>query len=588
VAQPGIIGEQEFARLITTQDSFSATDLQTLEKLIERYPYCQAFYYIYSSALKRTSSEQFDTALQRSAAFSTNRETLFRYVEKPRDLKRLFFNPQVEEQAENTEVLQVEEPGEQINNREEITSSDLNQANIVSDEENVESGILPSLTNSVEPDTEEISEEVISAENQNEDGLTGEINGNNPYELSEEELFEPELHEPDEDGFISVSENDIDSIAVEAESIVPEEPAIEHSDEKPAGSEDEVYEEISEIGALESASANAEEKQEELEAFVHESESIKEDGQDSFARTEEDEASSISLDFNPAIGAAVIATPNIIDGIETVIPDFDLPDFKVFDEKEGVEEFHVEPPSESHDEASIEDAEIPQEKLIVDSIAAKDYFVFDRSVADPLKAEIREPKEIKEQPVLVKSDASDFKLVVPEKEQDNISKYHDETLPFTFLWWLHKTRKEYDVNYQPYISRPKITGNTVAVPEVDLNQQIIESIFHAQPELNTFPEEPAVTYSISHKKREDAIIERFITEEPHIKPPAAHRIDTENKARRSSEDNLDLVSETLAKIYIDQMLFHKAIDTYKKLSLKFPEKSTYFAAQISELEKKIN
>jgi uncharacterized membrane protein YfcA len=32
----------------------------------------------------------------------------------------------------------------------------------------------------------------------------------------------------------------------------------------------------------------------------------------------------------------------------------------------------------------------------------------------------------------------------------------------------------------------------------------------------------------------------------------------------------------------------KAIDTYKKLSLKYPEKSTYFADQIIELEKKVN
>ena len=62
----------------------------------------------------------------------------------------------------------------------------------------------------------------------------------------------------------------------------------------------------------------------------------------------------------------------------------------------------------------------------------------------------------------------------------------------------------------------------------------------------------------------------------------------ENKARKSAEDPNDLVSETLAAIYTEQMLFHKAIDTYKKLSLKFPEKRTYFADQISELEKKIN
>jgi hypothetical protein len=57
---------------------------------------------------------------------------------------------------------------------------------------------------------------------------------------------------------------------------------------------------------------------------------------------------------------------------------------------------------------------------------------------------------------------------------------------------------------------------------------------------------------------------------------------------KSAEDPNDLVSETLAQIYADQMLYEKAISTYRKLSLKVPEKSTYFADRIRELEKKVN
>ncbi|HZY38715.1 MAG TPA: hypothetical protein VFE53_18780, partial [Mucilaginibacter sp.] len=60
------------------------------------------------------------------------------------------------------------------------------------------------------------------------------------------------------------------------------------------------------------------------------------------------------------------------------------------------------------------------------------------------------------------------------------------------------------------------------------------------------------------------------------------------KAKKSSEDRDELVSETLAAIYSDQMLYHKAIASYKKLMLKFPEKSRYFAEKIEQLEKKTN
>jgi outer membrane translocation and assembly module TamA len=90
------------------------------------------------------------------------------------------------------------------------------------------------------------------------------------------------------------------------------------------------------------------------------------------------------------------------------------------------------------------------------------------------------------------------------------------------------------------------------------------------------------------KRKEDDLIERFIIKEPHIHPPSSDKLDTENKAKKSSEDADVLVTETLAKIYLDQMLYHKALDTYKKLLLKFPEKNRYFTAQIELIENKIN
>jgi hypothetical protein len=49
----------------------------------------------------------------------------------------------------------------------------------------------------------------------------------------------------------------------------------------------------------------------------------------------------------------------------------------------------------------------------------------------------------------------------------------------------------------------------------------------------------------------------------------------------------DLLTESLARIYIKQKRYYKAIEIIRKLSLKYPEKSVYFADQIRFLEKLI-
>jgi len=84
----------------------------------------------------------------------------------------------------------------------------------------------------------------------------------------------------------------------------------------------------------------------------------------------------------------------------------------------------------------------------------------------------------------------------------------------------------------------------------------------------------------------DEVIERFIREEPQIHPPAADALNTENKARKSSEEQYTLVTETLANIYVEQGLYPKAVEVFNKLIVRFPEKKSYFALRIQEIEDK--
>ncbi len=91
---------------------------------------------------------------------------------------------------------------------------------------------------------------------------------------------------------------------------------------------------------------------------------------------------------------------------------------------------------------------------------------------------------------------------------------------------------------------------------------------------------------VSKAKKQTTIIEKFIKEEPSITKNAKPVNDKEDMAKKSGKMRDDVVSESLAKIYIKQKKNNKAIDIYKKLIWKFPQKKTLFAAQIEKLKKK--
>lgn len=89
-----------------------------------------------------------------------------------------------------------------------------------------------------------------------------------------------------------------------------------------------------------------------------------------------------------------------------------------------------------------------------------------------------------------------------------------------------------------------------------------------------------------HSKTE--LIDQFIQKAPRITRNQSDFYDPVDYARKSEIDREDIVSETLARIYFNQGSFDKAIAIYRKLILKVPEKSGYFARQIEKIKEKQN
>ncbi len=88
---------------------------------------------------------------------------------------------------------------------------------------------------------------------------------------------------------------------------------------------------------------------------------------------------------------------------------------------------------------------------------------------------------------------------------------------------------------------------------------------------------------IDYKKKKIEIIDRFIETNPKIGPIKENTINAGITAK-SKEEPSHLMTETLARIYLEQKKYKKAIQAYEILILKYPEKSIFFAKRIKDIK----
>ncbi|PTX58534.1 hypothetical protein C8N46_11324 [Kordia periserrulae] len=133
----------------------------------------------------------------------------------------------------------------------------------------------------------------------------------------------------------------------------------------------------------------------------------------------------------------------------------------------------------------------------------------------------------------------------------------------SFAEWLQLT------NFQP-------------IDRSDERPKIITSEEETAPKEVTKSEKAAPNEA--EKQKRFALIDKFIGKNPKITPkPTLEK--TINLASDASVDQSVLMTETLAKVYLEQKKYKKAIKAYDILILKYPEKSGFFADQIRAIKK---
>lgn len=114
-------------------------------------------------------------------------------------------------------------------------------------------------------------------------------------------------------------------------------------------------------------------------------------------------------------------------------------------------------------------------------------------------------------------------------------------------------------------------------------QAVPKPLVPAKPSAPVVPEKAAVPVASDPLERAApsttrSAIDRFLGKTPIEPPKKAAFFSAQEAGRRSLRDHADMVSETLARIYEQQGNYAKAVEAYRKLALKVPEKAAYFAA----------
>jgi len=113
--------------------------------------------------------------------------------------------------------------------------------------------------------------------------------------------------------------------------------------------------------------------------------------------------------------------------------------------------------------------------------------------------------------------------------------------------------------------------------------EAVEPRLEADPPAADEPEPEVKAEASEESKGDGRLILNFLKEDPGPIRADQNAVRGKDVSLASIREHDGFITDTLAKIYVKQGLYAKAIYAYEKLSLKYPEKSAYFAAQIEKI-----
>ncbi len=209
----------------------------------------------------------------------------------------------------------------------------------------------------------------------------------------------------------------------------------------------------------------------------------------------------------------------------------------------------------------LRDREIISEEVL--SHPVQDTAMIEDSADEPLPRSVKDADNILDPALFTSKDPEVDKDIANAKKKTEATLEIGKPIPFTkkekysFGEWLQLTS----------LKQVRNVGNTSD-----------KEVYQGKEEIH-FPLKEG-----HEKAKKKALIDKFIAANPKIVPGdiATGKIDLRGS---DTLDGNELMTETLARVYLEQKKYQNAIQAYRILSLKYPEKSGFFADRIKAVEK---
>lgn len=543
--------------LVLNPEKAGESDLETLEELVQEYPYFQAGHLLIAKITGDSAH------IKRAAAYTSERAVLMNIINSE-------FNPDVN--MPNIDNLEIgkddlslfeklgKDDGSDTSDDDvdlgkdddfnetfgdfefddSVSESPKDDSSEIPEEDDDDASVIPDI--STEPDDFPTFEDLTSDDEEPE--ITTSLD-DLPEEVKDiESIEEPEVNIEDE------NDNEGESIedTEESETLytsIDEEILAEDEDEE----EDDLMDELAELRRLQ---AEMQKSREEAEAALQEEEDREADEKE-VEVTETNDTLDVE-EINTSTPKEIKEEPKSFEFSET---NYDYPEYSFDENKTSTQP--EESTTETVEEDSADDLSFFEEDTTSNEDEDDDKNI-DAIFGDDDESDLVTEDESTDDDFSNISEDEDNEPLVHEKTSSSSSMFNfDDDSLFDLDSLLAQEGQQIDA-IKEIESRPKADTKGTS------------------PQLHNL-----------HSKQ-SSLIDDFIEKSPSIKIPK-DSIDNANKLENDlTESSIDIsgpiVSENLATIYVKQGKYSKAIDIYKQLILKYPEKKVYFADLIDSLENK--